>query len=188
MDKIIQRKQTLAPETLSEFYLCPKDVIISERYNIQFLTRNMRHKLLNYLPLNEVIALVFEDKIEVLDIKSNLMKNMTVLFTLNFEELLSKDKNSIDISQEKTSKRKSSRKKVLRDKSEKLNYDNGYEDKCKNIVFFERKKGVIYCMVERMNLEFYFLRINLIKKHCYEKNIISNHGPAGCGCRRRCPR
>ena len=70
MDTIMIRgiKTFVEKENIDECYLNPKDNIINEHYN-QLLFKTLPMNLLFYLPLNEILAVVLEEKVVIYDIK-----------------------------------------------------------------------------------------------------------------------
>ena len=71
-------KTSVIKESINECYLNPKDNIINEHYN-QLLFKNLDSNLLFYLPLNEILALVLEDKIVIYDLKISITENLKIL-------------------------------------------------------------------------------------------------------------
>ena len=71
-------KTSIIKESIDECYLNPKDNIINEHYN-QLLFKYLSSNLLFYLPLNEILVLVLEDKLVIYDLKISLTENLKIL-------------------------------------------------------------------------------------------------------------
>ena len=71
-------KTSVIKESINECYLNPKDNIINEHYN-QLLFKNLSSNLLFYLPLNELLVLVLEEKLIIYDLKISITENLRIL-------------------------------------------------------------------------------------------------------------
>ena len=156
MDTIMIRgiKTFVEKENLDECYLNPKDNIINEHYN-QLLFKTLPINLLFYLPLNEILAIVLEEKIVIYDIKLSVTDSLKIIDEIFYKDLINEFLNiKINRNEEKI------------DKNKKTNYFMGLnfiakeqEDKqIKNIIIsddFYNKKGLFIIIIEFMNLDIY---------------------------------
>ena len=80
MEPIVMKdiKTSIIKENLDECYLNPKDNIINEHYN-QLLFKNLPSNLLFYLPFNEIIIIVLEEKMVIYDLKISITENLKIL-------------------------------------------------------------------------------------------------------------
>ena len=157
-------KTSIIRENSDECYLNPKDNIINEHYN-QLLFKNLSSNLLFYLPLNELLVLVLEEKLIIYDLKISITENLRILDEIFYT------KDIISCFKENTNKIENE--KTKNDKNKVTNYflglnfiDKEQEDKqIKNIVvsdeFFD-KKGNFVIIIEFMNLDIYIIKYNLL--------------------------
>ena len=165
MDTIMIRgiKTFVEKENLDECYLNPKDNIINEHYN-QLLFKTLPINLLFYLPLNEILAIVLEEKIVIYDIKLSVTDSLKIIDEIFYKDLINEFLNiKINRNEEKI------------DKNKKTNYFMGLnfiakeqEDKqIKNIIIsddFYNKKGLFIIIIEFMNLDIYIIGYNLLNE------------------------
>ena len=157
-------KTSIIRENSDECYLNPKDNIINEHYN-QLLFKNLSSNLLFYLPLNELLVLVLEEKLIIYDLKISITENLRILDEIFYT------KDIINCFKENTNKIENE--KTKNDKNKVTNYflglnfiDKEQEDKqIKNIVvsdeFFDTK-GNFVIIIEFMNLDIYIIKYNLL--------------------------
>ena len=157
-------KTSVIKESINECYLNPKDNIINEHYN-QLLFKNLDSNLLFYLPLNEILALVLEDKIVIYDLKISITENLKILDEIYYNNDIINIYNNKTQLTEKT--------KVDKNKNQKLflglNFmDKEQEDKqVKNILIsddFFNIKGNFIIIIEFMNLDIYIISYNLLSE------------------------
>ena len=167
MEPIIGKdiKTQIINENIEECYLNPKDNIINEHYN-QLLFKNLYSNLLFYLPLNEILILVLEEKLIIYDLKISLTENLKILDEIYYIKdiiffFLPNNKDNKEIE------------KIKSDKNKNANYflglnfiDKEQEDKqIKNIIisddFFDTK-GNFIIIIEFMNLDIYIIEYNLL--------------------------
>ena len=139
-------KTSIIRENSDECYLNPKDNIINEHYN-QLLFKNLSSNLLFYLPLNELLVLVLEEKLIIYDLKISITENLRILDEIFYT------KDIINCFKENTNKIENE--KTKNDKIKVTNYflglnfiDKEQEDKqIKNIVvsddFFDTKGNFV---------------------------------------------
>ena len=165
MDTIMIRgiKTFVEKENIDECYLNPKDNIINEHYN-QLLFKTLPMNLLFYLPLNEILAVVLEEKVVIYDIKLSVIDSLKIIDEIFYKDIINEFSdiiiNKID---EKI------------DKNKKTAYFMGLnfiakeqEDKqIKNIIIsddFYDKKGSFVMIIEFMNLDIYIVEYNLLNE------------------------
>ena len=167
MEPIIGKdiKTQIINENIEECYLNPKDNIINEHYN-QLLFKNLYSNLLFYLPLNEILILVLEEKLIIYDLKISLTENLKILDEIYYIKdiiffFLPNNKENKEIE------------KIKSDKNKNANYflglnfiDKEQEDKqIKNIIIsddFYDTKGNFIIIIEFMNLDIYIIEYNLL--------------------------
>ena len=164
MDTIMIRgqKTSVEKENMDECYLNPKDNIINEHYN-QLLFKSLPVNLLFYLPLNEILVLILEEKLIIYDIKLSIIESLKIIDEIYYKDII---KEYADIKNNKAENEKI-------DKNKKTQYFMGlnfitkeHEDKqIKNIVIsedFYDKKGQFIIILEFMNLNIYIVEYNLL--------------------------
>ena len=164
MDTIMIRgqKTSVEKENIDECYLNPKDNIINEHYN-QLLFKSLPVNLLFYLPLNEILVLILEEKLIIYDIKLSIIESLKIIDEIYYKDII---KEYADIKNSKTENEKI-------DKNKKTQYFMGLnfiakeqQDKqIKNIVIsedFYDKKGQFIIILEFMNLNIYIVEYNLL--------------------------
>ena len=159
-------KTSIIKENLDECYLNPKDNIINEHYN-QLLFKNLPSNLLFYLPFNEIIIIVLEEKLVIYDLKISITENLKILDEIYYI----KDIINVFISNNKSNKNENE--KMKSDMNKKANFflglnfiDKEQEDKqIKNISisdkFFDHK-GYFIIIIEFKNLDIYIIEYNLL--------------------------
>ena len=80
-------KTCVEKENLDECYLNPKDNIINEHYN-QLLFKSLPNNLLFYLPLNEILVIVLEEKFILYDIKISLTENLKIIDEVFYKDII----------------------------------------------------------------------------------------------------
>jgi len=159
-------KTSIIKESLDECYINPKDNIINEHYN-QTFSQNLFIKLLFYLPLNEILAIILEEKLVIYDLKISITENLKILDEIYYiKDIINNFKED-----------KNENEKAKPDKNKLNNYfrqfiysDKDYQDKqIKNILisddFFD-KKGKFIIIIVFANLDTYIIEYNLL----YELN------------------
>ena len=155
-------KTSVEKENLDECYLNPKDSIINEHYN-QLLFKSLPNNLLFYLPLNEILIIILEEKIIIYDIKISVTENLKIIDEILYKDIIAEFS---DIKNNKNDYEKV-------DKNKKTTYFIGLnfiskeqEDKqIKNIIIsddFYNKKGLFIIIIEFMNLDLYIIEYNLL--------------------------
>ena len=169
-------KTSIIKESIDECYLNPKDNIINEHYN-QLLFKYLSSNLLFYLPLNEILVLVLEDKLVIYDLKISLTENLKILDEIYYI------KDIINYFNEKNKNNKIENEKIKTEKNKdttnyflKLNFmDKEQEEKqIKNILitddFFDIK-GNFIIIIQFMNLDIYIIEYNLLHEINNEQKI-----------------
>ena len=108
-------KTSIIKENLDECYLNPKDNIINEHYN-QLLFKNLPSNLLFYLPFNEIIIIVLEEKLVIYDLKISITENLKILDEIYYI----KDIINVFISNNKSNKNENE--KMKSDMNKKANF------------------------------------------------------------------
>ena len=161
--KIRGIKTFVEKENLDECYLNPKDNIINEHYN-QLLFKILPTNLLFYLPLNEILAIVLEEKIVIYDIKISVTDNLKIIDEIFYKDII------YEFSDIKISK---NNEKI--DKNKKTAYFMGLnfvdkeqeEKQIKNLIIsdeFYDKKGFFVLIIEFLNLDIYIIEYNLLNE------------------------
>ena len=160
-------KTCVEKENQDEYYLNPKDNIINEHYN-QLLFKSLPVNLLFYLPRNEIIIIILEEKLIIYDIKISITESLKIIDEIFYKDII---KIFSEIKIIKTDNVKVE--KV--DKNKKTTYFMGLnfiskeqEDKqIKNIMIsedFYNKKGLFIIIIEFMNLDIYIIEYNLLNE------------------------
>ena len=155
-------KTSVEKENLDECYLNPKDSIINEHYS-QLLFKSLPVNLLFYLPLNEILIIILEEKIIIYDIKISVTENLKIIDEILYKDIITEFS---DINNNKNDYEKV-------DKNKKTTYFMGLnfiskeqEDKqIKNIIIsddFYNKRGLFIIIIEFMNLDLYIIEYNLL--------------------------
>ena len=168
MEPIVMKdlKTSIIKENLDECYLNPKDNIINEHYN-QLLFKNLPSNLLFYLPFNEIIIIVLEEKLVIYDLKISITENLKILDEIYYI----KDIINVFISNNKSNKNENE--KMKSDMNKKANFflglnfiDKEQEDKqIKNIMISDKffdTKGQFIIIIEFKNLDIYIIKYNLL--------------------------
>ena len=159
-------KTSIIKENIDECYLNPKDNIINEHYN-QLLFKNLPSNLLFYLPLNEILILVLEEKLIIYDLKISITENLRILDEIYYF------KDIISLFTSSNESNKNEIEKIRSEKNKNVNYflglnftDKEQEDKqIKNILIsdeFYNSKGHFFIIIEFKNLDIYFIEYNLL--------------------------
>ena len=155
-------KTCVEKENLDECYLNPKDNIINEHYN-QLLFKSLPDNLLFYLPLNEILIIILEEKLIIYDIKISVTESLKIIDEVFYKDIIN------DFSNIKNNKNEFEK----IDKNKKTTYFMGlnfiakeHEDRqIKNILIsddFYNKKGLFIIIIEFMNLDIYIIEYNLL--------------------------
>ena len=155
-------KTSVEKENPDECYLNPKDTIVNEHYN-QLLFKSLPVNLLFYLPLNEILVIILEEKFIIYDIKISLTENLKIIDEVFYKNIINDFPGESKNDNEKI------------DKNKKTNYFMGlnfiakeHEDKqIKNILIsdeFYNKKGLFIIIIEFMNLDLYIIEYNLLNE------------------------
>ena len=171
-------KTSIIKESIDECYLNPKDNIINEHYT-QNCSRNLFMNLLFYLPLNEIIIVVLEEKLVIYDLKITITDSLKILDEVFFiKDIINifKDINKLENEKVKTDKNK-----INNEFGPLSFYDKESEDKqVINILIsddFFNVKGKFIIIIQFANLDIYLIEYNLL----YEINnkpkmsLISKH-------------
>ena len=93
MEKLIQYKKTkIEEETKEEFYLNPKDMVNNDKVYESSNTLDVMY----YLPLNELLVVIFEENFVVIDIKKTLSRNFTIIKMFSISDIFKKAFNEND--------------------------------------------------------------------------------------------
>ena len=149
-------KTSIIKENIDECYLNPKDNIINEHYT-QNCSQNLFMNLLFYLPLNEILIVVLEEKLVIYDLKISITENLKILDEINFiKDIINNFSDNDKVANEKI---KTDKNKITNEFRPLSFYDKEFEDKqVKNIVisddFFD-VKGKFILIVQFANLDIY---------------------------------
>ena len=156
-------KTSIIKENIDECYLNPKDNIINEHYT-QNCSQNLFMNLLFYLPLNEILIVVLEEKLVIYDLKISITENLKILDAINFiKDIINNFSDNDKVANEKI---KTDKNKITNEFRPLSFYDKEFEDKqVKNIVisddFFD-VKGKFIIIVQFANLDIYIIEYNLL--------------------------
>ena len=156
-------KTSIIKESLDECYLNPKDNIINEHYT-QNCSQNLFMSLLFYLPLNEIIIVILEEKLVIYDLKITLTENLKIIDEIFFiKDIINifKDNNKVENEKIKTDKNK-----ITNEFRPLSFYDKEFEDKqVINILIsddFYNIKGKFIIIIQFANLDIYLIEYNLL--------------------------
>ena len=156
-------KTSIIKESIDECYLNPKDNIINEHYT-QNCSRNLFMNLLFYLPLNEIIIVVLEEKLVIYDLKITITDSLKILDEIFFiKDIINnfKDNNKVENEKIKTDKNK-----INNEFGPLSFYDKESEDKqVINILIsddFFNVKGKFIIIIQFANLDIYLIEYNLL--------------------------
>ena len=156
-------KTSIIKESIDECYLNPKDNIINEHYT-QNCSRNLFMNLLFYLPLNEIIIVVLEEKLVIYDLKITITDSLKILDEVFFiKDIINifKDINKVENEKIKTDKNK-----INNEFGPLSFYDKEFEDKqVINILIsddFYNIKGKFIIIIQFANLDIYLIEYNLL--------------------------
>ena len=156
-------KTSIIKESIDECYLNPKDNIINEHYT-QNCSQNLFMSLLFYLPLNEIIIVILEEKLVIYDLKITLTENLKIIDEIFFiKDIINifKDNNKVENEKIKTDKNK-----ITNEFRPLSFYDKEFEDKqVINILIsddFYNIKGKFIIIIQFANLDIYLIEYNLL--------------------------
>jgi len=156
-------KTSIIKESIDECYLNPKDNIINEHYT-QNCSQNLFMNLLFYLPLNEIIIVVLEEKLVIYDLKITITDSLKILDEIFFiKDIIN---NFKDINKVENEKIKTDKNKINNEFGPLSFYDKEFEDKqVINILIsddFFNVKGKFIIIIQFANLDIYLIEYNLL--------------------------
>lgn len=161
------KKPKLNTETNEEFYLNPKDMINNDKiYDSTFPL-----DVMYYLPLNELLIILFEGDIVVVDIKRTISKNFTIIKKIHINDLYKTHFKFIP------EEKKNAKLIVHRDFSTFCyKFKENDLDKIKNFSFVEIKNNLntVYFLVEFLNLDFLIIKYDNINNQA-KYDLVYSH-------------